>query len=331
MMKKNILVVGAGSIGKRHLSHFKNYFKKIYVCDARKDRLDEVNKKFKISESFLNYKEALNSNLEFDAVCISTPPHIHYQIAKHSINKNKAIFIEKPLGMNSKGWMDLAKKCNKKNLINYVAYCHRHINYTKIFKRYISQGLIGKVINANVRWGSYFPDWHPWEDYRSYYMAKKEQGGGALMDESHGIDLVRYFFGEAKEIFAYVDKISSLEINADDNAFLTLKMKNKMVIHISFDLISRSTNCKIEVNGSKGTMIWDRVSHKLEIFNSNKKKWKILKFSKKDFLEMYSSQAKHFYNCLLKKEKPLIDIRDAVKTQTIIDKSFLLDQLIQNF
>ena len=233
------------------------------------------------------------------------------------------ILIEKPLGMDSNGWKRISNICKDKKLINYVAYCHRHIKYTQKFKKYIEKGLLGKVLNANVRWGSYFPDWHPWEDYRDFYMSKKEQGGGALLDESHGIDLIRYFFGEASEVFAIVDKISNLEITTDDNAFLTLKMKNNMLVQLSFDLISRSTFCRIEANGSEGSIIWDRVDHNLKYYSTKTKKWTTEKFSKKDFLNMYPNQAKHFVMCLKKKIKPAITILDALKTQKIIDTSFL--------
>ena len=47
-----------------------------------------------------------------------------------------------------------------------------------------------------------------------FIWRKKAEGGGALLDESHGIDLIRYFFGEVKEVFAIVDKTSKLEISA---------------------------------------------------------------------------------------------------------------------
>ena len=92
---------------------------------------------------------------------------------------------------------EIAKICEKKELINYVAYCQRYINYTETKRLYRSRNY-RKNYQCEFRWGSYFPDWQPWEDYRNY-MAKKEQGGGALLDESHGLDLIRYFFGEASK------------------------------------------------------------------------------------------------------------------------------------
>ena len=44
-------------------------------------------------------------------------------------------------------------------------------------------------------------------------------------------------------------------------------------------------------------------------------------FTKEDL--MYINQAKHFVECLQNKTQPMISIRDALKTQKIIDNSFL--------
>ena len=85
-------------------------------------------------------------------------------------------------------------------------------------------------------------------------MAKKEQGGGALLDESHGIDLIRYFFGEVREVFAIVDKTSKLEISSDDHALLTLRMNDENLVQINFDLVARVPSCKMEVTAEKGTL-----------------------------------------------------------------------------
>lgn len=316
-----LLVVGVGSIGKRHIENNQKYFSKIDIADTRNDRLIECQKKFNINKTFKNYINAFKNN-KYDAVFITTPPHLHLKIAELAVKNRSHILIEKPLGMSIKGWDKISKICNKHKLINYVAYCHRHISYTKKFKEFLLKKKIGKLLNGSLTWGSYFPDWHPWEKYWTYYMAKKHQGGGALMDESHGIDLIRYFFGEPKKIFSFIDKISNLKMTADDNAFLLFKMKNKMLISLNFDLISKPTKCEIQINGSKGSLVWNRVDHVLKHYSDKKKTWSIYKYSKNDFLRMYKTQAHYFIDCIKNKKRPVVDIRDAINTQKIIDKSF---------
>ena len=112
------------------------------------------------------------------------------------------------------------EKIKQNNIKAYVAYCYRYIPSVNKLKKIINNKEIGKILSYRLIISSYLPDWHPWEDYRSYYMAKKEQGGGAIYDESHGIDLVRWLFDDIKTVYAEVGNISELEISADDVSIL---------------------------------------------------------------------------------------------------------------
>ena len=224
--------------------------------------------------------------------------------------------------MNVDGWDEVAKLCEKNNLISYVAYCHRHINYSNRLKELIDSGIFGRIIHANMRWGSYLPDWHPWEDYRTFYMAKKEQGGGALLDESHGIDLARYILGDIKEVFAVVDTISDLEMTSDDVAFLTLKAESGVLIQINFDLVARAPRCNFEIVGTDGTIIWDRTNSRIEYYTSESEEWVVEDFKTEDTLQMYPNQAKYFIDCIKNNQKPNLDLYDGLKTQKVIDGAF---------
>ena len=318
---KSILICGVGSIGKRHIENFSKLFNTIDIVDIKPDRIKEVVSKYKIRNHYKDTTKAFLAH-KYDAVIIATPPHVHKKIAIEVIKNKSNLFIEKPLGMNANGWQKLHYDCQKHKLISYIGYCHRFISYTKKLKELIQKKIIGDVVHANMRWGSYLPDWHPWEDYRHFYMSKKEQGGGALMDESHGIDLVRYIIGEIDKVGAIIDNTSGLEMTSDDVAFLTFKMKNGSLVQINFDLSSRAPRVSFEIVGREGIIIWDRVENNLKVFTIKEKKWKIIKFLKEDLLNMYPLQAKHFYDCIYGNQKPLIDIKDAIQTQKVIDAAF---------
>ena len=161
-------------------------------------------------------------------------------------------------------------------------------------------------------------------------MAKKEQGGGALLDESHGIDLIRYLIGEIIEVSAFVGKISDLKITSDDIAILNLKTNKNSYIQINFDLLARFPRNNLEIVGTKGTIIIDRVDHYLKIFSVKNKSWKKFKYKKDDFLKMYKQQAFYFMDCINKRKRTIIDINDALKTQSIIDSAFLSSKIKRN-
>ncbi len=322
-MKKNkkLLVIGAGSIGKRQISNFTKYFI-IDIAEVRSDRISETVKKFEINKIFKDYKKALKSE-KYDAVAITVPPHLHLPIAKLATKHNASLFIEKPLGMSSKGWKEVHKICSKKRLINYVAYCHRFAPYTVRLKKLINQKTVGRIYSSHLKWSSYLPDWHKHENYKNFYMSKKEQGGGSLLDDSHGIDLIRYIIGDVESVNALVTNISELKMTSDDSFFATLKMKNKSIAQISFDLFSRTPRIYLEITGSKGTIIWNRVDHTIKIYNRKKNNWKIEKYNINDLMSMYPNQAKYFYECILKKRKNFNNIIDALNTQKVIDAGFL--------
>ena len=317
----NILIVGLGSIGRRHTDNFSKYFNEIDIVDINPERIEQAKKEYNINNSFSDYKNALENN-SYDAVAITTPPHLHLPIAKLSAEKGSHLFIEKPLGMNIDGWQDVERLCIDNKIISYVAYCHRHIVFSKRLKEMVEEGLIGRPVHANMRWGSYLPDWHPYEDYRSFYMAKKEQGGGALMDESHGIDLVRYILGDVREVFGIVDTISDLEIDSDDAAFLTLRMESNALVHINFDLASRTPRLNFEITGTKGSLIWDRALNKIDHYSANSKEWLTEQFTQEDTMAMYPNQAKYFVGSINNGSTVMNSIGDAINTQKVIDGAF---------
>ena len=135
---KNILIVGLGSIGRRHLSHFVNYFDIVDVVDINENRLKQEMKYSNVKNAYLNYQDALNEN-SYDVVAITTPPHMHLPIAQMAVARGSNLFIEKPIGLYINGWAEVSNLCVKNSLKAYVAYCHLHIKYTKRLKEIIKQ------------------------------------------------------------------------------------------------------------------------------------------------------------------------------------------------
>ena len=327
MKKKTFLFVGLGSIGKRQLSNFIKYAENIDICDSRKDRLREVKKKFSIRNIFETAEKALNNT--YDAIFICTPPSSHLKIAKLAVKKNINIFIEKPMGINSKGWSEVFENCKKKKLINYIDYCHRFIPYTQKLKKIIlKEKAIGKIYSGHIRWSSYLPYWHPHERYTNFYMSKKHLGGGALLDDSHGIDLIRYLFGDIKSVMGEVKNLSDLKMTSDDSVHGIMNLKNKILINMSFELYESNPEISLKLVGSKGSINWDRVKNEISIYSKKNKKYKKLKFTQENLLSMYPLQAKYFMQLLEKKQKNNINnIKDAMNTQKTIDAFFKSSKL----
>ena len=114
MIKKiKILIVGAGSIGKRHIRNLKKIgilSSNLLAVDKRKDRLDEV-KKLDIKKCFFSLKSALRES--FDAAVICSPTSMHINQCILLAKQKKHLLIEKPLSHNLKD-LNILEKILKK-------------------------------------------------------------------------------------------------------------------------------------------------------------------------------------------------------------------------
>ena len=104
-------------------------------------------------------------------------------------------------------------------------------------------------------------------------MARKSDGGGSILDQSHIMDLAHYLIGPFKKVSAFIkDKFP--EIKADDIAELTIKMKNNVIASIHTDIFGRKHKKKFEIKGKNGNIIWDFYKREVQIYQSNTKKSK---------------------------------------------------------
>ncbi|MBU2456285.1 MAG: gfo/Idh/MocA family oxidoreductase, partial [Proteobacteria bacterium] len=109
-----------------------------------------------------------------------------------------------------------------------------------------------------AEWGEYIPNWHPWEDYRCSYSARKDLGGGAILTLIHPLDYLYWLFGEVKRIHASMRSISSLQTDTDDDlAEITLEFTSGVIGQVHLDYIQRPPIHTLMVWGDNGRVKWD--------------------------------------------------------------------------
>jgi len=298
------VVIGCGSIGERHIRNLNSLSAgEILAYDADPNRLNLIKEKYNV-EIIENLENALDQKP--DAVLVCTPPTLHISIAMKAVKHGAHLFIEKPISNNLQGVDKLLEVAQKKKLSILVGYNLRFNESIQLIKKMINDGIIENVLSANAEFGQYLPDWRPQQYYTKSYTARRELGGGIILDGSHEIDYISWFLGDVKEVFCYADKISKLKVNVEDTAEILLKFKNNVTANIHLDFIQRvySRNCKII--GEKGTIIWDYPNDLVRIYTENKKKWKTISM-KMNKENMYIDEMRHFIDCIYGKTKPLVD------------------------
>jgi predicted dehydrogenase len=304
------LVIGCGSIGKRHISNLKALSAgDIIANDVRVDRCAEVEEAYGI-KTYIDIEEALGQKP--DAVFIASPTSLHLQQALAASERGCNLFIEKPLSHTLDGVDELIEVVTQKKLVTLVSCNMRFHASLSLVKELLDRGSLGKVISARLQAGFYLSDWHPYEDYRKGYSANKSLGGGVILDGIHEIDYLRWFLGEVRQVFCFAGKLGELEIDVEDTAEILLKFETGAIAEVHLDYIQRTRGRSCQLIGDKGTVIWDQNEAAVKFYSAEDAYWRVYP-EPFDYSinEMYIKQIEHFLRCIGGEEHSIQDVREA--------------------
>lgn len=240
MKKVRIGIVGTGGMGKIHASaYMKNEDVQVAgVCSITRELAQEFADgnwdsveysegsmktcfRYKIENVYDDY-EQMAADPEIDAVSITTPNALHYDIALKMLKNKKHVLVEKPMALNSVQAAELVKIARSNGVIIATGHMWRYHKDVQYIKRVIEEGVLGEIIQTksyglHLRWA---PD--------GWFTKKALAGGGALIDMGvHAIDTARYILGDpkTKSVYASVGtKFKNVEV--DDFAQIMLKYEN---------------------------------------------------------------------------------------------------------
>ena len=149
-------------------------------------------------------------------------------------------------------------------------------------------------------------------------MAQKQMGGGSILDQSHIMDLVHYLFGNFKSVMAFNNKISALEIEADDIAEMIVELDNGIIASIHTDIFGRKHSKSLEIKGSKGNIHWDFYKNAVSIYDAETKNLKIEDSFDNDFNKVYIEELKYFIDCSENKLEAQPDLSVGIDTMKLI-------------
>jgi predicted dehydrogenase len=313
----HLLVVGCGSVGRRHLGNLSKLgAKQLSAVDARPDRLAEASDTVPGLQTYASLNDALESD-DLDGALICTPPHLHIPMARQVAERGLNQLLEKPLAQNLSGVDHLITALKARSLWAMVGYSMRFHPGVLEVRAIVDSGMLGRVLGVRAEVGQYLPDWHPHEDYRRWYMSHEEQGGGALLDLSHEIDYLRWILGEVAEVTAAVGHVSNLDLDTDDLSELILRFESGAVGNVHLDLVQRRYRRHVSIIGTEGTALWDYSDGAVELrmADSSLDEMRSYEDSRND---QFVDQLSHFLACLREEVEPLVDVVDAARTLDVV-------------
>ncbi len=218
----NCLIVGYGSIGKRHA----------YILNKMGLSVQVVSKTNFIDFPCYDTIKKAFAEKKFDYVIISNETYKHYEsfIECKKLGFSGKILIEKPVFLKPSP----IPQSSCENV--FVAY---NLRFHPIIQR-LHEFLNDKEIYSIQAYvGQYLPDWRSGVDYTKSYSASKVRGGGVLRDLSHELDYINWISGGWKRVAAIGGKFSDLQIDSDDVFVLLLEMGNCPVASVQMNYLDR--------------------------------------------------------------------------------------------
>jgi len=316
-----VAVLGTGSIGRRHLkglSRLKEELKlsEIRCFDTNHERLDIVREEIADVTCTGTLEQSING-IDIVFMCVPTSLHIpiYEQIASMGAFH---IFFEKPLSHTIEGCekmlFDQARK-GKKVAIGYMLHHHPVLKTTK---EIIESGKLGRILSVRAECGYYLPKWHPWEDYRDFYMSWKTGGGGALLDISHEINYLQWIFGDIQDVQGMMGTISDLEISSDDIAVAVMKFKNGIIGQLHLDLLQFEASRHCKIIGTEGVMNADIKKNTITYNTHEDEEWKVQQLDV-NFDEIYHMEYRNVISAFRGENGYIVTGDEAYKTMEVIE------------
>jgi len=316
---KNILIVGLGSIGLRHLRIAREIFPESRIAVLRHKETNEIPEG--ADEVFFNLNHAIQFQPKIAIIC--SPASTHIEISRALVKQGIHILIEKPISNEKIGLEELNREAVENSCVVTVGYNLRFLPSLKKFKDLIDKNFVGDLYSVRSDAGQYLPSWRQ-NDYRKTVSAQKILGGGVLLELSHELDYLRWIFGEVESVQAQLSRQSQLDIDVEDTAHIILKFKeNKnntnLMASLNLDFIRHDTVRMCHAIGDKGSLRWNGLTGDVDLFESEKSEWKNIYKYEADQDESYKNEWLHFIECINKENTPNISFQDGMKVLDIID------------
>lgn len=331
-MIKRVLIVGFGSIGKRHLGLARELLPNADIRVLRHQITSDIPDNS--NGCFFNIEDAIKFSPQI--AVIASPAPFHIQTAEALAFLGTHLLIEKPLSSSVDGVSKLLEICQSQGVVLLTGYNLRFLPSLQKFRHLLNDGLIGKILSVRCEVGQYLPSWRPNDDYQLSVSAQSKLGGGVLLELSHEIDYLRWIFGEVAWVKATLSRQSNLDIDVEDSVnmvlgFFTGSDDYQLLSYVNLDFIRHDTTRVCVAIGEKGSLRWDGLTGKLDLYELGKKSWYELFGNKDRRDDTYKAEWLDFLECVTHNKLPLISGDDGLKVLEIIEaakKSSLIDEKV---
>jgi UDP-2-acetamido-3-amino-2,3-dideoxy-glucuronate N-acetyltransferase len=311
-MKKNIAVVGCGHWGKNLVRNFSELGVLSSICDPNSEIADQYASQYNVKKC--SFTQILNDP-NIKGVVLTVPAHLHASMAIEAMNKNKHVFVEKPLALNefdAKLMIETAKQNNIQLMVGHILHYHPIF---KEIKKIIKKGKIGKLEHI--------------QSSRLSFGRFRNEENVIWSLAPHDISVILSLTNETPSIVKINSK-SIIKKNHADTANIFMEFKSGLKSNTSVSWINPNKEVKLVLTGRSGILVFDDTKswhEKLFTYSYNIKKSNdhLININKSSikFIEVIEeeplkNECKHFIEVVNKNIKPLTDGSEGLKVIKVL-------------
>jgi predicted dehydrogenase len=244
----DVLVVGGGSIGERHLRCFQQVGCRVALCETHADRRSELVSRYSLETALTDVAAA--AGRPWDGIVICTPAHLHAEHVVELAASTPALLIEKPLCTKASDVSRMAAATAGK--VVQVAYVLRAHPATQQVDQWLTEQRIGTLHQVTVVAGQHFPTFRP--AYGQIYYARHETGGGAIQDAAtHLFDLVQHLAGPLDWVFCDAAHQELAGVEVEDTVHLVGRA-GRVLVSVALNQFMAPNETHVQLNGSRGSL-----------------------------------------------------------------------------
>ncbi len=307
----SILIVGAGSIGERHLRCFAAAgCTELMLCEINPQLRDDVAHRYGIRRTFADFNEALGERPAAAVIC--TPAHLHIPMALAAARAGAHLLIEKPLSTTLDGVEELRQEASHRRLTVAVAYVYRAHPALTAMRAAIQSGRFGAPVQLVAASGQHFPFYRP--AYRDIYYKDRATGGGAVQDAlTHIVNAAEWLVGPVDRLAADVAHQVLEGVTVEDTVHV-LTRHGKVMGCFSLNQHQAPNESTLSVVCQRGTVRFEYHESRWRWLTEPGGQWHDESAGPLERDTLFIRQAEAFLDAMAGRREPLCTLDEAAQT-----------------
>lgn len=300
MGKHEVLVIGTGSIGERHLRCLLATGR---AAAAFVEPRGEVRERVARDYGVPGY-ESLEAALErrFTAAVVCSPAPLHVPQARALVDAGLHVLIEKPVSTSEEGLDELAAAVARQGTVFGVAYIYRMFPEFREMHARLWAGEWGRPLELTATSGQHFPTYRP--AYRETYYTRHESGGGAIQDAlTHLINAGEWLVGPITRLVCDAEHLALPGVTVEDTAHVLARQSPRdgtpdVLASYTLNQHQAPNEVFVQVACERGTVRCELHGPRLKWMTSPQTDWQERAFGPRERDDAFKAQAGMFLDAI---------------------------------